>query len=156
MVIVASCQGSKCAKSGRAKKPHVEELFEGSDLDLGLVVVRFYKKSQAVYVMIDDRLPVRSGRYPIFAHNKEREVWWAALMEKGSHAPASGSMCAFELLVGWQHMRNLWGGIRILMAVQLSTHCATSLVWAAPSPELGLGERNTSSYTSRHQQATAS
>jgi len=92
MVICATCPGD-CKKGENT----VVNLFEGSDLDIGLVVVRFYKYGKPIYVMVDDRLPVANGKTPIYGRNANSNVWWVALWEK-----------AYAKLMGGY--RNLDGG----------------------------------------------
>jgi len=80
----------------------VEEIFEGSDLELGLIVVRFCKNGRFLHVMIDDRLPTE-GSTPIYAKNKDPTIWWCPLWEKayaklmGGYANLDGGNIEYAL-----------------------------------------------------------
>ena len=54
--------------------------------ELGLYIFKFYKHSQPVYVIIDDRIPcIKNGNgqpIPVFAKCENKNLFWVSLIEK--------------------------------------------------------------------------
>lgn len=69
--------------------------------EYGLFVLRFYKDCNIIFVVVDDRIPVkaRDGRV-IFAGNKDPNELWVPLIEKG-YAKLHG--CYKALIGGFTH-----------------------------------------------------
>ena len=69
--------------------------------EYGLYILRFYKDCNIIYVIIDDRLPVKAkdGRL-IFAGNKDPNELWVPLIEK-AYAKLHG--CYKALIGGYTH-----------------------------------------------------
>lgn len=69
--------------------------------EFGLYVIRFFKDCNVIYVIIDDRLPVKDkdGRL-IFAGNKDPNELWVPLIEK-AYAKLHG--CYKSLIGGYTH-----------------------------------------------------
>lgn len=69
--------------------------------EYGLFVLRFYKDCNVIFVVVDDRIPVkaRDGRV-VFAGNKDPNELWVPLIEKG-YAKLHG--CYKALIGGFTH-----------------------------------------------------
>jgi calpain, invertebrate len=69
--------------------------------EYGLFVCRFYKDCSIVYVIIDDKVPVKAkdGK-PIFASSRDPNVLWVPLIEK-AYAKLHG--CYKALIGGYSH-----------------------------------------------------
>lgn len=74
---------------------------EDSFKEYGLYVLRFYKDCNVIYVIVDDRLPVKNkdGKL-IFAGNKDPNELWVPLIEK-AYAKLHG--CYKALIGGYTH-----------------------------------------------------
>ena len=86
-----------------AKEKLLEQCFFKTDSfkEYGLFIVRFFKDCQVIYVIIDDRIPVReSSGQVIFAKCQNPNELWVPLMEK-AYAKLHG--CYAALARGYTH-----------------------------------------------------
>ena len=61
----------------------------------GMYVFRFYKDYQKRYVIIDDKIPCRQNKVPVYGQDPENNEFWVSLIEK-AYAKLHGSYSALR------------------------------------------------------------
>ncbi|XP_061073894.1 calpain-12 [Conger conger] len=100
----------------------------------GIYHFRFWQYGEWVEVVVDDRLPVRSGRL-LFSYSRTRHEFWGALVEK-AYAKLIGSYSSLKGGNISEGMEDFMGGIALSMPVSSRT---PRVLWRALSAALSRG-----------------